>query len=208
MSKKTCEICSLDKNIIDSIAYDYSNGISIDDISIKYFLSPDKVKKHCEICASSHKTTAEKYIALIEDLESALEISKTALQDRPNSPGLQQSYAKLVDTYKDLLKESDGLRDPEETVKDLISVVINPLLQSIVYSLTKELDLLKSDLSKQGIANTKIDTLIADSFARLGKGLKDLLLVSLKNLNGYYNVEIAESDVKENSSSNDTVNLH
>lgn len=205
-----CAICSLDRATVTSINYEYQNGITAVAIGLKYSLDIEQVEQHCLNCLGTSKkpTSTDKYKALLEDVENALQISKTAMMDKPNSPGLQQSYAKFIETYKELLRDSSGQKAPEDTVKDLISSVINPLLHATIHNITKELDLLKSDLSKQGLSSKKVDPVVVDTFERLGKGFKDILIEALKNLNSYFGVKVGEDEIVAQEDSSETTHLN
>jgi len=190
-----CPICELPQSILADIESAFIGGKSIEEIGIEYSLDFAQVAHHCKNCIVPAKSTSERYKQLIKEVEDVLEISRKATVEKPKSPGLQQSYARLVETYRDLIRESEELRAPEDIVKDIIIRVINPLLQAILRDITGEVDLLKTNLIKQGFDSKKTDIIVVNTFQRLGTSLKRALSPALQNLNSYYDVKLDEASI-------------
>lgn len=207
MTDTRCPICELPQDILDEIEVVYLEGKSVEDIGIEYSLDFAQVAHHCKNCITTIKSTSERYSKLIKEVADVMEVSRLATTEKPKSPGLQQSYARLVETYRDLIREADDLRQPEDRVKDIISRVINPLLQHLLKDITGEMDLLKTNLIKQGFDIKKTDGIIISSFQRLGKSIQSALAPALANLNSYYDIKVDERDIsKDNNKDANSVN--
>ena len=214
-----CSICSLPKIRLKKLNYLYQAGHPIDEIGLAYSLDTDSLTTHFSTCSllpeekikKENKDKVEfsskdKYEKLLEEMEEVLDQSYQNLcnykedrevnegEDSPafkydQTPKLQTSYAKLVDTYRALIKDIESQRNEEIVVKGIIETIITPLMQSTLKVIIEEIDKVKSELSKQDMLTPELQKSFVEMFRTVGNKTRNEMSDSIDKLYKYYKLD-------------------
>jgi hypothetical protein len=185
-NNEPCDICQLDMLLVDRIKHMYLNGQEPEDIGIILGIDYDSIRKHCQTCIKKPKSQHERYRDLIEQLEDDVGHARQAMIDRKDSPGLQQGYARLVSEYKEIIAKYEELTKPEDTVRDLVLRVMNPLIKDMLRSITEEANKLRNELQAAGTPPEVSSKLLEEFFKRSAERIKTNMNTAIVNMNSYF----------------------
>jgi hypothetical protein len=186
MSQESCEICELDITTVEQVKQLYQSGQEPEEIGITLGIDFESLQKHCHACIKRPRSQQERYRELIDQLEEDVGHARQAMIKRPDSPGLQQGYARIVTEYRDAISKNEDLIKPEDTVTDLIVRVINPLIRETLKGITEEIAKLRGELQAAGIAPDIAAKLLEEFFKRSAIRLKATTTGAVINMNSYF----------------------
>jgi len=216
---KPCIICALPKHKVAKINSIFKKGNSAEEIGLAYSLDVEDLNKHFTTCslevekkeravaAGEDFLPKEKYERQLANLEILLANAYESLQDPiiddetgkycDNSKA-QTSYAKLVDTYRSLIKDIEKQKNEEVIIEGLIETILNPLMQSMLKMIIEELDSLKSELSKHGELNVESQAMFTETFKKIGGKTKTDMVETIEKLYKFYKIK---QDVQKDNNS-------
>jgi hypothetical protein len=212
-----CPICGLPKNTVAKINAIYKKGNTAEEIGLAYSLPIDSLSSHFSKCSlepdkkergqsiSEDFSPKEKYEKVLANVEILLENAYESLQnpsyDEDNKfadpAKLQTSYAKLVDTYRSLIKDIENQKNEEIIIQGIIENILNPLMTEMIKMVVGELDSLKSELAKQGNLSPEMQALFTESFRKIGTKIKEELIKTIEKLYKFYKIKKNKEGGKE-----------
>jgi len=186
MSQESCEICQLDITTVERVKQMFQLGQEPEEIGVTLGIDFESLQKHCQACIKRPRSQQERYRELIEQLEEDVGHARQAMIGRPDSPGLQQGYARIVTEYRDAIAKNEDLTKPEDTVTDLVVRVINPMIRETLKGLTEEIAKLRGELQAVGVAQDVATKLLEEFFKRSAVRLKTTSTGAVVNMNSYF----------------------
>lgn len=184
-----CKICSNNKQIQRIVKKNYLLGAAFDDIAIEIGMDLADVEHHCNNCLKKPRNIKERYKELIDQLEEDLAHTRQVMQERPNAPGLQQGYARIVTEYREVLNKYEELKDPADQVRDLTLSILNPLIKDVLKDTTEEIHRIKTEMRNIDSIPTEVSTKITEELLKnIAERIKIAYLHSQKQLNNYFGV--------------------
>lgn len=180
---------SLSREQRDLIEKAYNDGLTTEEIGVKYGLDYDDVRNYCENFISTPKSHIERLTGIVCDLEDAALVAKTAIDEgEEDMPKLMTSYQKIMSELRIASTDLDGLKKPIDIVNDIVERVLNPLVIDIIKTSTEEISRLQESLIAANVPAGEAKEIAQDTFKSLTSNLKDTLDHSSTQLSLYYGI--------------------
>jgi len=194
----TCNVCTNhDAATLQRIQAMYlEQGMEPEKIAVEYSIRYEDMRKHLVTCIEVKKSRFERLTALIDDLGENLEVSKLAYQSDTNRSDLAHAYTGMAQQLRMTIESAQSLVKPEDTVGELINLVLNPFIRQAVIATTEEISKLKDELVSQGANEEQVLRASKARLKAIAAHLRRATNSAVSNLNNYYGVTVQHKAVQ------------
>jgi hypothetical protein len=159
-------------------------------IANKVGLSPWSLHYHLKHCLIDLEIQDQR----IHELRDLTEAVSTAKAEYMANPSMQNAtaYSSLSNVMRALASDIEGQQDPEVAVEFVVETILGPMARKSLSALSEELRSLREQV--RGVVSknhaTFIEAQVDATLRRVSASLRDSLDDGLKNLCGYYHVEL------------------
>jgi len=190
-----CTVCTnLTEQQLEDVQRRYLAGTEPEKIACDYNVTFEDMHTHCTKCIKVAKSRFERLCGLIDGLADDVQMAQATYQSNPERADLAGAYAMMIREMRMTIESAQNLVKPEDQARELILIVLNPVMRTIVQMLTEEVSKLKEELISQGVTNDARATNICKArLAAMGQHLKRAMHDAVIAINKYYGVTVEET---------------
>lgn len=159
-------------------------------VATKVGLSPWSLHYHLKHCLIDLEIQDQR-VHEMRDMAEAVATAKAEYMANPSMANAT-ALAALMNTMRSLAGDIEGQQDPEMAVEFVVETVMGPMARKALSAMTEELRSLREQIRSVVSKNhsTFVEAQVDATLRRVSSSLRDSLDEGLKNLCGYYHVEL------------------
>lgn len=160
------------------------------DVSSLIGIAPNSLRFHLRNCLVDMEIQDQRF----QELKDLTELLSTAKAEYQANPSMNTATAvnQLLTQWRGLAEDIEGQQDPSQTVDFLVEVVLGPMNRVILAETAKELREVREAVKGLVPKNNQpyVISQVNAALSRISAALRDATDDGLKNICGYYKVEL------------------
>lgn len=190
------------------IAELYNAGKTVEEIACEFNVDFADMEVYCAKAFKPQKSRFEHLNDQIVNLEEDVEKARDKFENNLDDNSFAYSYTALLKEFRATIVSAQNLVKPEDQVDELIDLIVNPTMRSLVQMLTEELSRLKDELISQGMNEEQVLRASKLRLTAMGSHCRRIMTHMIQALNKYHGVQIQRTVVKAKPLLNETKTVH